>query len=158
MNNLPDAASLVIIGVGNRVRGDDGAGPAVAGLLRGKEMPGVRIVEEERDGLSILEHWREGESVILVDAVVSGAPPGTIHRLNLLDDKLPAWSNRHSTHLIGIADAVGIARALSRLPSELRFIGIEGSAFGIGERMTDVVQQAVEGVAGAILHELAIRA
>lgn len=152
-----EGSRVVVIGVGNAVRGDDGAGLAVTAILRRSGMRGVHIVDEDRDGFSIIEHWREADTVILIDAIVSGAPPGTVHRLNLLHDALPAWTSRHSTHLLSIADAVNLARTLHQLPSDLRLIGIEGSAFDIGRAMTEVVQQAAHSVAAAIIEELSSR-
>ncbi len=157
MDERSEGARCVIIGVGNAVRGDDGAGLAVSAILRRSGIPGVDIIDEDRDGFSIIEHWHNIDTVILVDAVVSGAPPGTIHRLDLLNDRLPAWTNRHSTHLLSIADAVNLARTLHQLPSSLHLFGIEGSAFEVGRPMTEIVRQAAQSVAETIVGELSRR-
>src|SRR4030042_1787160 len=86
MTVLPekDATSrqpVLIIGVGNEFRGDDGAGLVVSRRLRALALEGARVLEVEGEGTAVMAAWKGADAVILVDAVHSGAAPGTVHRL-----------------------------------------------------------------------------
>jgi hydrogenase maturation protease len=134
----------LVIGLGNSWRGDDGAGPAVARGLRDAVLARVHAYEGEPVGL--IEHWASADAVIVIDAVSSGAPPGTIHRLDPLSEPIPAALSQGSTHAFGLAETIELARALDRLPDRLTVYGIEGERFGAGDQLSAPVRSAVEAV------------
>src|SRR5664280_218501 len=140
------SASIVIIGVGNEYRSDDGAGIAVARRLRALFPTGVTILEESGEGTALMEAWRGAAWVMLVDAVRSGASPGTIHRLDARAAPLPMGFFHYSTHAFSVAEAVELARSLDQLPAHLVVYGIEGANFAAGVDLSPVVEQAVEAV------------
>ncbi len=144
----------LIIGVGNPLRGDDGAGPAVIQHLQNRLPPSVITLQLDSDGVSLMEAWRGFERVILVDAAGSGAIPGAIHRFDASRTKLPRGLFHYSSHLIGVVEAVELARQLGRLPERLVVYGIEGAAFAYSEGLSAEVAAAVERVASAIAAEL----
>jgi len=88
--------------------------------------------------------WSGEDAVLLVDAVSSGAPAGTLHRLDAVAEPLPPALFAASTHHLGVADAVELARALGRLPAKVVVIGIEGACFDAGEGLSIEVETAVE--------------
>jgi len=137
---------IVVIGVGNEYRSDDGAGIAVARRLRERFPTGVTILEESGEGAALIEAWQGATWVMLVDAVSSGAPPGTIHRLDASAAPLPAGFFRYSTHAFSVADAVELARSLGQLPMQLIVYGIEGENFNLGVELSPAVEAAVAAV------------
>jgi hydrogenase maturation protease len=137
-----------IIGCGAEMRGDDEAGLVVARHIKAL---GLDAEEHNGDGLDLLESWRHGEPTILIDAISSGARPGTIVTL---DGQRPipiagAW--RCSTHSIGIAQALEFGKAVGCLPSHLILYGIEGCQFAIGSTLSAEVLAACREVASRIL-------
>jgi len=142
----------MVIGVGNPWRSDDGAGLAVAQHLDG--LTGATVLEREGEPAALIDAWEGARSLWLVDAVSSGAAPGTVHRLDAAEQSLPADMFRASTHHLGLADAVELARALGRLPDQVVFYGIEGESFDAGEGLTPIVQAAVAEVAQAVREEV----
>jgi hydrogenase maturation protease len=144
-----------VIGVGNPWRGDDAAGLAVARLLRGTLPPEVEVLEREGEPTGLVDAWEGAEAVWLVDAVVSGATPGTVHRLDASVQELPAELVSASTHHLGIAEAVELARALGRLPARVVFYGIEAAGAEPGDKLAPEVEAAVERVAAALREEVA---
>jgi len=72
----------LVIGLGNDFRRDDGAGRIAARRVRELAGDTVHVVEESGEGAALMDTWRDAESVVLIDAVHSGAKPGTIHRLD----------------------------------------------------------------------------
>jgi hydrogenase maturation protease len=144
----------VVIGVGNPLRGDDAAGVVVAGYLRSRVPEGVEVVACDAEPSRLMEAWEGAESVLLVDTVASGAPPGTLHRFEAGDEAVPARTFRSSTHAIGIADTIELARALGRLPRRVRVYGIEAGGFTTGAELTPAVESAVAFLVKDVLHDL----
>ena len=81
---------------------------------------------------------------MLVDTVRSGAPPGTIHRLDASQVPLPSPVRRSSSHTIGIAEAIELARALGTLPTGILVYGVEGRQFEAGTELSDEVAEALD--------------
>jgi hydrogenase maturation protease len=143
------APECLVIGVGNPWRGDDGAGPAVARALAG--VPGLAVAECGGEPAELMERWAGFERVFLVDALVAGGRPGSIHRLTA-EAPLPVVA-RHSSHGVGLAEAVELARALGELPPKLVIYGIEPGHLNEGAALSPAVVTAVASVAQAILDE-----
>ncbi|HEY6963031.1 MAG TPA: hydrogenase maturation protease [Gaiellaceae bacterium] len=141
--------TVTVVGVGNAFRGDDAVGLEVVRLL-----DGVRTIECEGEPISLLDAWDGCERVILVDAMQSGAQPGTIRRIAVSDEPLPPELQRPSTHLLGVAEAVELARALGRLPPEVVVYAIEGERFDAGAALTPAVAAAAVKTAAAIQEEV----
>jgi hydrogenase maturation protease len=147
-------AWLALIGVGNRFRRDDAAGLEVAARLRATHPPGCRILEEEGEPGSLIEGWALVKEALVVDAVSTGAEPGTLHRFDATAEPLPAELFRSSTHALGVADAVELARELDRLPHRLAVYGIEGEGFETGEGLSPAVDATVDALVAELCEEL----
>ncbi len=147
-------SETLVIGVGNACRGDDGAGIVAARKLAAQRLPGVRVMEMNGEGTSLVEAWKDVPSVLLVDAVSSGAVPGTIHRFEAQAGPLPTGLEHRSSHSFGVAEAVEVARALGRLPPRLVIYGIEGSLFNSGQGLSPKVERAVGEVVGHLVSEI----
>lgn len=145
---------VLVLGLGNAWRRDDAAGLAVARLLRGT--PAAEVLEREGEPAGVIDAMEGAHAVWLVDAVSSGSPPGTVHRIDVAGQELPAALFRASTHHLGLAEAVELARALDRLPGTAVFYGIEGGSFDAGEELTPDVEQAVRQVAASIREEVRV--
>jgi hydrogenase maturation protease len=148
-------AAVRVIGVGNRLRGDDAVGLAVAAALRGRTDPSrIAVLEQQAEALGLLEQWEGARAVVLIDATHSGAPPGTIHRVEASHEPLPAeLGGSTSTHALGLVEAIELARALGRLPARLIVLGIEGERFDAGRALTPAVSVAA---AAAVEQALAL--
>jgi hydrogenase maturation protease len=138
-----------IVGCGNRERGDDAVGLFVVDRLR--EL-GAKAENYSGDPLGLMHLWSRGDDVLLVDAVVTGAPPGAIYLWDGLQQHI-AGSCPTSSHGLDIVQAIELARALDRLPRQLRICGIEAREFSVGAKITKPVQQAGKAVLKAILKE-----
>ncbi|HVS85420.1 MAG TPA: hydrogenase maturation protease [Gaiellaceae bacterium] len=140
-----------MIGVGNDLRGDDAAGLRVARALADE----AEVRELEGEPVGLMDAWDGFERAILVDATQSGAAPGTVLRIAAHEAPLPPEMRRASTHLLGVADAVELARTLEKLPPWTVVYGIEGACFDTGAALSPEVESAVGEVAAAIREELA---
>ena len=147
-------SALLVIGIGNPDCGDDAIGPIVARLLAGRVGPEAAVVERSGDMLGLIEDWAGRDGVVMVDAAAPATAPGTIHRIDLLRDVLPAGLSRSSTHAFGVADAVGLAGALDCLPARLIVYAVEGGRFDPGATPSPAVAAAAGAVAARVADEL----
>ena len=141
-----------MLGVGNAFRGDDAVGLAVAERVR-VLAPELEVVVCEQEPIQLLDAWEGADLALLVDAVSSGAEPGTVHRLEATVEPVPATVFRGSTHAFGVPEVVELGRALGRLPERLLVFGIEGAAFDAGDELTPAVAAAVEPLVAELLEE-----
>ncbi len=150
-----NSAKVLVAGVGNRFRGDDGAGQAVISELRNWALPAaVELIELSGEGAALMEAWRGYETVILIDAVRSGAEVGTLHRLEAGSQCLPKNFVLFSSHAFGVASAIELARTLGELPAHVIVYGIEGQSFAPGQTLSAAVAAATSMVARRILGDL----
>jgi hydrogenase maturation protease len=144
----------LFIGVGNDHRRDDAVGLHVARRLLELRPPGLEIIEQRGDLTRMLDLWSAHDLVFVVDAARSGGEPGSIHRFELPEERLPESILRTSTHQVGVGEALGLARTLGRLPPRLIVYGIEGADFGHGDRLTPAVGEAAKAMVDRVLREL----
>jgi hydrogenase maturation protease len=144
----------VVVGIGNDLRGDDAAGLEVARRVRRAAPPGVEVVEAAGDGAALMDVWEGADLAILVDACVSGAEPGAVHRFEAASAPIPAVFAIGSTHAFGLAEAVELARALGRLPPRLVVFAIEGRGFEAGAGLSPAIARAVGEASEAVLREV----
>jgi len=145
--------SRLLIGIGNPDRGDDGVGRWVAQRLHGQLPSDTHIEEQDGNAASLIERLRDVNSVWLIDAAVSGAPAGTIHRTDCTTDVLPAKSGA-SSHGLGVAEAIALARLLHGLPRVCILYGVEGVTFSPGAAMSPEVLAAAESLVAHLAKEL----
>ena len=89
----------------------------------------------------------------MVDAVVTGSDPGTIHRF--IDTDLPdGMGIGQSSHLVQLYETIALGKLLGKLANGLTLIGIEASDFDNGEGMTEAVAAGVDAALEAVLQEL----
>lgn len=142
---------VLMLGIGNRYRSDDGVGPVIAERLCAL---GIPAEERSGEGADLIDAWQGYDAVIVVDACRSGATPGTVMRIDATAEPLPAGLFHYSSHLFGLAEAVETARALGRLPPRLTVFGIEGAAFGFGDTLSPAVEAAVDEVVRLVVAEV----
>jgi hydrogenase maturation protease len=142
--------TTVVFGVGHPDRGDDAAGWLVADLLGDGPSLEVRRVTADPSALLTEPLWDRAERVVVVDAVRTGARPGTVHCWDLFEVLGTAFASAGGTHDLGVVTTFGLAAALGRLPLVATVIGIEGSAFEPGTPPCDAVLAAVDRVAATL--------
>ena len=137
----------LVIGLGSPDGGDDAVGAVVARAVAA-QLPCVRVVDHE-DPTALLDAWQGHTPVVIVDAVRSGAPAGAVHWLETGQHRPSigtlTWARRGhgSSHAVGLAEMVELARALGRLPDRLVVVGIEAAGFEHGAPLTPAVAAAV---------------
>lgn len=143
----PMSPRPLVIGVGNPHRNDDGAGPAVIrGLRTALESTGQcpwDLLECHGDPASLIEVLKGRSSVLLVDAVSSGKPTGSLHFLDAATPLPTALFAGTSTHNLGLPESLELARAFDQLPGDVKVVGIEAEDLGYGASFSPGVHDAV---------------
>lgn len=139
-----------LVPLGTPFRGDDAVGRLVvdAVVAAGAD---VDVLECGDEPTRLIDQLEGRDLVVVVDAVASSAPSGTVHRVVCDDGRLPRELSLASTHAMGIADALDLARALGRGPRRVVLVGIEGRAFRLGDAVSSEVESAVRGAAAEVL-------
>ncbi len=144
-----------VIGIGAEDRGDDAAGLLVARLLRVASPPGVEVHESAGDAGGLLELVEGADRVVLIDAARGAGALGTVEHV---PQGAALRSPAHSTHGLGLAEALGVATELGILPPLVRVYVVYGRAFDPGP-VTPEVAAGIGAAAELILRdELASRA
>jgi len=153
--SVPRPGTLpLVIGVGNEHRSDDRSGLEVARALRRPLEGKARVEEFSTEGIGLIELWRDADHVLVVDAVRSGAAPGSVLRIEPSDGALPHFHSATSTHGLSLAEAVALAQGLGELPRHLVVYGIEAENLEVGVSLSPPVARGVEEATARILDEL----
>lgn len=134
----------LVIGIGNLLRTDDGVGIHVVNLL--KELsPKIDTLDAAMGSIEILEAMRGYERAIIVDAVESGAEPGTIFRVNFTGGEKPlVVTYSHGTDLVTTLN-LGQRLYPDEMPREITIIAIEAEdTTTINDIPTPKVYRAIE--------------
>lgn len=135
----------VIIGMGNRLLSDDGVGYAVAVAVaeRLKSRVELTVTELHTGGIRLMEAMAGFKRAVVVDAMLSSAPAGTLHYFDPQD--FITTKNTFSSHDTDFSTAYDLGRMAGiALPEQVSFWGIEAREFDLfGERFTEEVVAAV---------------
>jgi hydrogenase maturation protease len=134
------------VGLGNEFRHDDAVGVEAARLLSCDDLPHVTVQWASGEGVDLLHRWEEYDHVVVVDAVRSGARPGTLHYFDAARDTIPTSFFSYSSHAFGLAESIALARALDRLPATFLIFGVEGIDFAYGQGLSPAVERGVQQV------------
>ena len=137
----------MVIGVGNPMRRDDGVGIVAVERLAVRIVGDtVELVTMDGETTRLIEVWAGADRAVVVDAMRSGDPAGTVRRIEVGRDALPSWAPGASSHHAGLAEAVDLGRALDRLPAHLVIYGVEVLDVSPGEGLSPAVEHALPGL------------
>ena len=140
--------STLVIGIGERARGDDAVGLLVADAVHRDD---IRCdVIAITSPTQLLDAWEGHDDVVVVDAVRAGGRPGEVSVIEVGHRSLPAHAGAGGSHGFGVAEVVELGRALGRLPRRLVLVGIEAADFTHGAPLTPAVADAVRPAAALI--------
>lgn len=153
-------ANVLVIGIGNEYRRDDGVGIAVAKRVMHivGDTDGVDIVEVS-DASDLLNVIHGGyRRVIVIDAVCPVSDSiGTVHRLHG-EEMLSLYrylKPQPSTHTIDIVEALNLGTALGMVDiQDIVFFGIEGRDFGFGAGLSPELERCIDSIAEEIIKEI----
>jgi len=146
--------SILVLGLGNVICQDDGLGVvAVTRLLeRYLPAPGVRVLDGGTLGLALLPTLESADVVLIVDAIRSDGPPGTLVRIEG-EEVAQAAEDRLSVHQVGVFDLLGAARFQGSLPGRLILLGLVPESMELGVERSPAVEAGLDALIDAVRAE-----
>lgn len=145
----------VVIGLGNPLMADDGLGlAAVARLQEAWQLPeGVEVVDGGTWGMNLLPVIEDAGRVLLVDAITTGARPGTLHLLERA--RIPRYlATKISPHQVDLRDVLALAELRGTLPAQTVAIGLEPEAVELSNTLTDTLRVRLDDLVDQIVSQL----
>jgi hydrogenase maturation protease len=146
-------STILVLGVGNTLCADDGAGVHVVASLRlDTSLEGYGIVF--RDGgtiaLSLLPEIQDSSSVIVVDAAEMGAEPGAVRSFVGADMDAQLKGKKRTAHEVAMADLFAAAALTGNLPGKRALVAIQPASTAVGLDPTAPVQSAIPQACAAV--------
>lgn len=148
-------ATILVLGLGNILLGDEGVGVRVVEKLQERyELPEeVQALDGGVRGLALLPYLEGVGKLLVVDAVAAGQKPGTLIRLE--GDEVPAFlSPKVSPHQEGLADLLIAARLIDLYPREVVLWGVEPAVVDTGLELSPPVAAQMDELMGRVVEEL----
>jgi hydrogenase maturation protease len=150
-------APVLVLGLGNTLLGDDGLGPALVEQLsqdaeRWKDR--IEFLDGGTQGLALLGHLSGRKTVIIVDALATGVPPGTTKVLNLSEVFQMGVKGAGSAHEGNAGELLAVANILNELPDRVFVVGVEPENVATGYGLSDPVRRALPIVANRVIELL----
>ncbi|MEW6120567.1 MAG: hydrogenase maturation protease [Pseudomonadota bacterium] len=143
-----------VLGTGSPA-GDDQAGWWVIDALHGlgiENANGVELDKLDRPGATLVPRLEHAAHVVLIDAMTSGAAPGTVRQFDRADWR--GYEGGLSSHGFGVFAALALAEAMGSLPPRLDLYGIEIGAAEPGSAITPAVREAARALAARLADTL----
>ena len=145
----------LIIGAGNLLFTDDGVGiHAIRRLEQAVDLPGgVEILDGGTLGLNLLGYLEGVRSLLIIDAMDTGRPPGTVVRL--AGDRVPAYfSLKISPHQVSIPDLLLAARLVDLYPQDLVILGVQPESTATGLELSPSVAAQLDRLVSLAIDEV----
>ena len=144
---IKNSVKVLVFGIGNPLRSDDGVGVSVIEALSKENLKATTVVSEGVSWIDILGAMIGYDRVIIVDAIQSGGEPGTIYKLSLDDldhnNKLHAFSS-HDINFLSMLE-YGKDLLPEKIPEDIIIIAIEAEDITtISEKCTLKVEKAIK--------------
>jgi hydrogenase maturation protease len=147
----------LVLGLGNPLVSDDSVGLRVAAMLKQllADRTDIDVDEDYWGGLRLMERMAGYDRAVVIDAICTGAAPGTIHRLK--PDSIPTQRSA-SAHDVNLPTALAFGRQHGvELPGDedILLVGIEAEdVLTFSEKCTPAVQAAVRRAVDDVLEAL----
>ena len=148
----------VVLGIGNTILTDEAAGVRAAEALeRAYQVPAnVQVIDGGTSGMEMIEDLSNLDFLIVLDAVKTGAAPGTVVRI--AGDEIPVFFRQKlSPHQIALPDVLASLELLGTLPKEIIVLGVEPISLELGIEMTPTIAEKVPVLAAMAAAELVAR-
>ena len=148
-------AEIVVLGLGNLLRRDEGLGIRAMERLRVcYTLPdAVQLVDGGTLGLELLSYLEGTDRVLILDAALTDGPPGTL--LRVAGEQVPSFFGmRTSPHEIALADLLAVTKLRGTQPHELVVWGMQPAALELGWELSEPVAARLDTLVDAAATEL----
>ncbi len=141
---MKEPKPIVIIGVGNFLMGDEGAGVHAIKRLEQESWPDtVELIDGGTPGMNLMYMIENRRLAVLIDCADFGAEPGAIDVFDP-DDLKRDERSEISLHATDLLSALELARRLGHYPEAVRIVGIQPKAIAMTTTLSDTLTAALE--------------
>jgi hydrogenase maturation protease len=144
---------VAVIGVGNILMADEGAGVEALKLLDERGCPqNVELIDAGTAFFAIISDLEGFQKLVILDVARGGQPPGTVYRFEMDDVKggeIPV-----SLHDIGVVDALRMESLVGKVPDDIVFFGIEPEKIELSMGLSPTVRQGLDHLVDRVMEEL----
>lgn len=147
---------VLVLGMGNLLLEDEGLGVRALEILqqRYEIPPEVELLDGGTTGMGLLDDISGRKHLIVLDAVQTGDPPGTLVRL--AGDDVPVYfSMRISPHQLGLSDVLATLELSGEKPAEVVVLGLVPQSLEMSLELSELIRGKLDGLVQAALEELA---
>jgi hydrogenase maturation protease len=151
------ATEFAIVAVGNPIMGDDGVGARVVEELQQSDVgdrPDLTMANAATTAFFALEAMSGCDRAIVIDAISTGADPGTVHRYRFVDGAFAGEIPEMTMHDFSFAEALQAGREAYDIPGEVLIFGVEPARIEMSMELSDSVEQTVPTLIEHIRDEL----
>ena len=154
---VPDevVAPVLVLGLGNILLQDEGVGVRVIERLKQQyEFPDdVELMDGGTAGMALYEHIIDRDRLIVVDAVKTGRPPGSL--VTLADDEVPSFfQSKVSPHQLALSDLLAVLKLTGEQPASITVIGVEPQSLDIGLELSELIAARVDTLVNGVVEQL----
>ena len=152
---LPLETCILVLGLGNVLRQDEGLGPQALERLRAGHVfpPQVRLLEGGTLGLDLLPYLDGVTHLLILDAVEMGQPGGSLVRLDG-DEIMAGLAQKLSVHQVGLPELLALAGLQGNLPPNRVLLGLQPAALDWGTELSEPVAAALDDLVAAAVAQL----
>ena len=151
--------NILIVGVGNRLFGDEGAGLHIIDRLSQIPIPShVDVVDCGCDLLSLASYANNPQKIIVIDAIRAGGKPGRVYRFDYAELGATG-AQTHSAHQLRALDSLELLKQVypDLANWEITLIGIEPGTIGLSTDLSKEVSESVADVIRSVLEEIPLQ-
>jgi len=144
---------VAVIGIGNILMGDEGAGVEVIKQLEKRGCAGdVELIDAGTAFFSIVSDLNRFDKLIIVDVAKGGKKPGTVYRLKM--DDIRSGGSSISLHDMGVVESLKLESLVGMVPEEIVFFGIEPKNVELTMEISLPVKRKIAYVVDKIIEEV----
>jgi hydrogenase maturation protease len=150
-------SDIVVIGIGNLIKSDDGVGVHVVRRLEGQVEETVELVEGSIYCADLFNFIEGKRKAIFIDAIDAGDEPGAIFRFSPEEVKQKT-SRPLSVHDFGLYELIATSKLMGQCPEEITILAVQVENTEFGDELTERVAAAVPRVCELVMDEIATSA
>lgn len=146
-------SKILVVGVGNPLRRDDGIGSEIIKILQKESNPNFTLIDVGTDSFLIFDQLSLYKKVIIIDAVSMGEDSGVVKLFTPKEAKLKIKNDALSTHGFGLVQILKLVEKFD-ITTVIKVIGIQPQNISFGEGLSDVVKKNVPQILDLIKKEI----
>jgi hydrogenase maturation protease len=155
LNQEAPRSPVLVLGMGNILLEDEGLGIRALQVLQKRyQIPGgVELLDGGTTGMGLLDEISRREHLLVLDAVQTGDPPGTL--VEMRNDEVPVYFGMRVTpHQLGLSDVLATLELTGEQPSGVTVLGLVPESLEMSLELSERIGAELDALVDAAVTEL----